>query len=73
VAERAARGALKFGDGGANARINYVLGMTLLARGGNGEARQRLMRYLELVPAAPEREQVERELSRLDRLAASKN
>jgi tetratricopeptide (TPR) repeat protein len=73
VAERAARGALKFGDGGANARIDYVLGMALLARGGNVEARQRLMRYLELAPGAPEREQVERELTRLDRLAGAKN
>jgi len=73
VAERAARAALKFGDSGADARINYVLGMALLARGGNAEARQRLTRYLELVPAAPERELVERELARLDRLAGAKN
>jgi tetratricopeptide (TPR) repeat protein len=68
VAERSARQALRYGDGGANARINYVLGMSLLARGGNVEARQRLTRYLELAPGAPEREQVERELGRLDRI-----
>jgi tetratricopeptide (TPR) repeat protein len=69
VAERSARRALRYGDGGTNARIDFVLGMALLARGGNAEARQRLSRYLELVPAAPEREQVEKELERLDRLA----
>jgi tetratricopeptide (TPR) repeat protein len=72
VAEREARGALKFGDAGANARINYVLGMALLARGGNAEARQRLTRYLELAPTAPEREQVQKELERLDRIAGVK-
>jgi tetratricopeptide (TPR) repeat protein len=68
VAERSARQALRYGDGGGNARINFVLGMALLARGGNLEARQRLTRYLELVPAAPERQQVEKELERLDRI-----
>lgn len=73
VAERAARAALRFGDGAGNARIDYVLGMALLARGGNAEARQRLRRYLELAPAAPEREQVERELGRLDRIGGAKN
>jgi tetratricopeptide (TPR) repeat protein len=69
VAEREARRALKFGDAGPNARINYVLGMALLARGGNAEARQRLTRYLDLAPAAPEHEQVQKELERLDRIA----
>jgi len=73
VAERSARQALRYGDGGANARINYVLGMALLARGGNVEARQRLTRYLELAPVAPEREQVEKELARLDRIGGVRN
>jgi tetratricopeptide (TPR) repeat protein len=70
VAERSARAALRFGDTPAQARADFVLGMALLARGGNAEAKQRLRRYLELSPAAPEREQVTKELSRLDRLEA---
>ncbi|HVY95183.1 MAG TPA: tetratricopeptide repeat protein [Bryobacteraceae bacterium] len=69
VAEKAARAALRHGDGGTNARVNFVLGMALLARGANVEARGRLMRYLELAPEAPEREQIQREFDRLDRLA----
>jgi tetratricopeptide (TPR) repeat protein len=73
VAERAARLALRFGDGGANARVNFVLGMALLARGANAEAWQRLTRYLDLTPSAPERDQVQGELARLARIAAAKN
>ncbi len=70
VAERSAREALRFGDSGGQVRVNYVLGMALLALGHNAEARQRLMRYLELLPSAPERDSVERELARLGKLSA---
>jgi tetratricopeptide (TPR) repeat protein len=70
VAERSARAALRFGETPAQARADYVLGMALLALGSNGEARQRLVRYLELAPKAPERDQVMKELSRLDQIAA---
>lgn len=70
AAESAARGALRFGDSGAQARVNYVLGMTLLARNNNAEAKQHLMRYLELVPQAPERDQVLKELKRLEEIDA---
>ncbi len=72
VAERSARAALRFGDAGAQLRVNYVLGMALLARGNNAEARQRLMRYLELAPKAPERDQVLKELARLERVEQGK-
>jgi hypothetical protein len=47
-----------------------VLGMTLLARSNNAEAKQHLTRYLELVPQAPERDQVLKELNRLEQLDA---
>jgi len=70
VAESAARAALRFGDSGPQARVNYVLGMTLLAGNNNAEAKQRLTRYLDLVPQAPERDQVLKELSRLEQLDA---
>lgn len=72
VAERSARAALRFGDSGPQVRVNYVLGMALLARGNNPEAKQRLSRYLELAPKAPERDQVQKELSRLERVDAGK-
>jgi Flp pilus assembly protein TadD len=72
VAEGAARAALRFGDSGPQARVNYVLGMTLLARSNNVEAKQHLTRYLELVPQAPERDQVLKELNRLEQLSASR-
>ena len=70
VAERSARAALGFGDSGPQVRVNYVLGMALLAKGNNAEAKQHLLRYLELAPKAPEREQVQKELTRLEQLAA---
>lgn len=66
VAESAARAALRFGDSGPQARVNYVLGMTLLAGSNSAEAKQRLLRYLELVPQAPEGDQVLKELNRLE-------
>ncbi len=72
VAERSARAALRFGDTAAQARADYVLGMALLARGHNPEAKQRLNRYLELAPNAPEHDQVLKELSRLERLETAK-
>lgn len=72
VAERSARAALTFGDSGPHARVNFILGMALLARGNNSEAKQHLLRYLDLAPKAAEREQVLRELSRLDRLESGK-
>lgn len=72
VAERSARAALRFGDTGVQARVHFVLGMTLLARGNNAEAKQHLLRYLDLAPKAPEREQIQRELSRVDLLDAGK-
>lgn len=68
VAESSARAALAFGDTGAQARVNFVLGMALLARGENAEAKQHLVRYLELVPQAPERDQVLKELRRLEEI-----
>lgn len=72
VAERAARAALNFGENGPQARANYILGMTLLARGENAGAKQFLTRYLELVPKAQERDQIIKELSRIDQLAFRK-
>ncbi len=72
VAESSARAALRFGETGAQARVNYVLGMALLATGHNVEAKRRLLRYLELSPKAPERDQVQRELSRLEKMEAGK-
>ena len=72
VAERSAREALRFGDSGVQLRVNYVLGMALLARGHNAEAKQRLTRYLELSPKAPDRDQVQKELARLERLEAGR-
>jgi tetratricopeptide (TPR) repeat protein len=72
VAERSARAALRFGDTGVQVRVHFVLGMTLLARGDNAEAKQQLLRYLELAPKAPEREQIQRELSRVDQMDAGK-
>jgi tetratricopeptide (TPR) repeat protein len=71
VAEQSARAALRFGDSGPQVRVNYVLGMTLLARGNNSEAKKRLERYLELVPQAPDRDQVQKELTRLEKVAAA--
>ncbi|HVW12052.1 MAG TPA: tetratricopeptide repeat protein [Bryobacteraceae bacterium] len=73
VAEKSARAALRFGDAGANARVDFVLGMALIARGADREAWQRLTRYLDLAPGAPEREQVQDELARLARIAAAKH
>lgn len=70
-AERSAAAALRFGDNADHARADYVLGYALLARGANAEAKQRLLRYLELSPKAPERPQIERELARIDSLAAA--
>jgi tetratricopeptide (TPR) repeat protein len=70
VAESSARAALRFGETPAQARADYILGMALLALGSNDEARQRLVRYLELAPKAPERDQVMKELSRLDQIGA---
>jgi tetratricopeptide (TPR) repeat protein len=72
VAERSARAALRFGDAGTQARVNYVLGMALLARGENAEAKQHLQRYLDLSPKAPERDQIGKELSRVDQLESAK-
>jgi len=72
VAERSARAALRFGENGTQARTNFVLGMALLAIGNNAEARQHLLRYLELSPKAPERSQIERELTRIDQLQSAK-
>lgn len=72
VAERSARAALRFGDTGPQARVNFVLGMALLARGNNAEAKERLLRYLQLTPKAPERDQIMKELSRLEQLDAGK-
>jgi tetratricopeptide (TPR) repeat protein len=68
AAERSARAALQFGESGGQARANSVRGMTLLARQNNVEARQHLLRYLELLPNAPERDQVKKELSRLEQI-----
>ena len=68
VAASSARAALRFGDAGTQARVNYVLGIALLAKGEDAEAKQRLQRYLELSPKAPEHDQIEKELSRLDQL-----
>ena len=68
VAERSARAALRFGDAGTQSRVNYVLGIALLAKGENSEAKQHLQRYLDLNPKAPERDQVEKELSRIEQL-----
>lgn len=73
VAERSARAALRFGETPAQARADYVLGMALLALGRNEEAKQRLSHYLELAPKAPERDQVMKEISRLDRLVPLSN
>jgi len=72
VAESSARAALRFGDTGAQARINYVLGMTLLATGNNAEAKRHLLRYLELSPNVPERDQIEKELSRISQLESAR-
>jgi tetratricopeptide (TPR) repeat protein len=72
VAERSARAALRFGDTGAQTRVHYVLGMALLATGKNVEAKEQLVRYLELSPKAPEHDQIEHELDRLAQIAASK-
>lgn len=72
AAERSARSALRFGDAGTQARVNYVLGMALLARGENAEAKQHLQRYLDLSPKAPERDQIEKELSRVEQLESAK-
>ncbi len=72
VAERSARSALRFGDAGPQARANYVLGMALLARGNNAEAKQHLARYLELAPKASERDSIEKELARIERIGAGK-
>lgn len=69
AAERSARAALRFGETPAQARAEYVLGMALLTRGANAEAKQRLLRYLELAPGAPERDQIKKELARLDQLS----
>ena len=69
AAERSARAALRFGETPAQARADFILGMALLTRGSNAEAKQRLLKYLELSPKAPERDQVMKELSRLDHLA----
>jgi tetratricopeptide (TPR) repeat protein len=72
VAERSARAALRFGDAETQARVNYVLGLALLARGENAEAKQHLQRYLDLNPKAPEHDQIEKELSRIDHLQSAK-
>ncbi len=72
LAENSARAALGFGDSGPQARGHYVLGMALLARGDNAEAKQHLVRYLELAPKAPERDQVQKELNRIEQVAAGK-
>ncbi len=72
VAESSARAALRFGDAGAQARVDYVLGIALLAKGEDAEAKQRLQRYLDLAPKAPERDQIEKELSRLDQRESAK-
>jgi tetratricopeptide (TPR) repeat protein len=53
VADRSARAALRFGENGTQARANFVLGMALLGTGNNAEAKQHLLRYLELSPKAP--------------------
>jgi hypothetical protein len=68
VAETSARAALSFGESGTETRADYVLRMTLLARSNNAEAEQHLLRYLELVPKAPEGDQVLRELCRLEEI-----
>ncbi len=72
VAERSARAAVGFGDSGAQARAHYVLGMALLALGSNAEAKLHLLRYLELAPKAPERDSVQKELNRIEQVAAGK-
>jgi tetratricopeptide (TPR) repeat protein len=72
AAESSARAAMRFGDAGTQARVDYVLGIALLAKGENAEARQRLGRYLELSPKAPERDRIEKELSRLEQLQSAK-
>jgi len=72
VAERSARAALGFGDNAEHARADYVLGIALLAKGANAEAKQHLVRYLELAPKAPERDQVEKELARVEQLDPGK-
>jgi tetratricopeptide (TPR) repeat protein len=72
LAERSARAALRFGDAGTQARVNYVLGIALLAKEENAEAKQHLQRYLDLNPKAPERDQIEKELARLDHIEAVK-
>lgn len=72
VAESSARAALRFGDAGTQSRVDYVLGIALLAKGENAEAKLRLERYLELSPKAPERDQIEKELSRIEQLESVK-
>jgi hypothetical protein len=46
--------------------------MALLARGSNAEAKLHLLRYLELAPKAPERDSVQKELNRIEQVAAGK-
>jgi Tfp pilus assembly protein PilF len=65
VAEQAARAALQLGDTGPHARAGYVLGMVLLAKGDGPGAKEYLLRYLELTPNAPERDQIAKDLSRI--------
>lgn len=65
VAERAARAALRFGETGPQARADYVLGMALLAKGDGAAARESLQRYLDLNPKATERDQIAKELARI--------
>jgi Flp pilus assembly protein TadD len=70
AAERAARSALAFGEAGPQSRADYVLGMALLAKGNGPAAKESLMRYLELNPKAPERDQVMKEVDRIDQIAS---
>ena len=62
IAERAARAALRLGP---RTRAEYILGMALLARGDNPDAKEHLQRYLELTPKAPEKDQITKELTRI--------
>jgi tetratricopeptide (TPR) repeat protein len=68
VVEQSARAALQFGENAEHARADYLLGISLMIRGENGEARQRLTRYLDLAPNAPEKDEVKKQIARLDQL-----
>ena len=55
-----------------NRSIYYRLGDCELHQGEYAEAKQHLQRYLDLNPKAPERDQIGKELSRIDQLESAK-